>query len=83
MKFKIGITLGLISVFVFLFVNLLENLIYYNIGYNANEKQEEDEKKVVLPTTQDWVRIIMVMILFAILQGFLTLILFEYEIGEK
>jgi hypothetical protein len=56
-----------ISFFVYLFVNLFENLIHYNIGRFSNS-----ETKIELPTTQDFVKIAIVMFVFALLQGLLT-----------
>lgn len=56
-----------ISFFVYLFVNLFENLIHYNIGRFSNK-----ETKLELPTKKDFVKIVIVMITFAFLQGVLT-----------
>ncbi len=57
----------LISFFVYIFVNLAENLIHYNIGKFSNK-----ETKLVLPSKKDWIKIVMVMVIFALLQGLLT-----------
>lgn len=59
--------LFLISFLVYLIVNVAENLIHYNIG-----KYSDHSIKMDLPTSQDWVKIIVVMITFAVLQGVLT-----------
>jgi len=56
-----------ISFFVYLFVNLFENLIHYNIG-----KFSDRETKLDLPSKKDWVKIVVVMCVFALLQGLLT-----------
>ena len=56
-----------ISFFVYLFVNLFENLIHYNIG-----RFSDKETKIELPTRKDWIKIVVVMVVFALLQGFLT-----------
>jgi hypothetical protein len=56
-----------ISFFVFIIINLFENLIHYNIGRHSNS-----ELKFETPTTYDWWRIIIVMVIFATLQGILT-----------
>lgn len=56
-----------ISFFVYLFVNLFENLIHYNIG-----RFSDKETKLELPTKTDWIKIIVVMCMFALLQGLLT-----------
>ena len=56
-----------ISFFVYLFVNLFENLIHYTIG-----RFSDKETKIELPTKKDWIKILVVMLIFALLQGFLT-----------
>jgi hypothetical protein len=57
----------IISFLVYLFVNLFENLLHYNIGKFSNQKTQLE-----LPTQKDWLKIILVMIVFALLQGLLT-----------
>lgn len=56
-----------ISFFVYLFVNLFENMIHYNIGRFSNK-----ETKLELPSTKDFIKIVLVMCIFALLQGLLT-----------
>ena len=56
-----------ISFFVYLFVNLFENVIHYNIGRFSNK-----ETKLELPSKKDFVKIVIVMCTFALLQGLLT-----------
>jgi hypothetical protein len=56
-----------ISFFVYLFVNFFENLIHYNIGRFSNK-----ETKLQLPIKKDFVKIVIVMCVFALLQGLLT-----------
>ena len=56
-----------ISFCVFIFVNLIENLIHYNIG-----KYHDKNLILELPSKVDWLKIIITMIIFALLQGFLT-----------
>jgi hypothetical protein len=41
--------------------------IHYNIG-----KFSDKETKLVLPSKKDWTKIVMVMLIFALLQGLLT-----------
>jgi hypothetical protein len=57
----------IISFFVYIFVNLMENLIHYNIGKFSNK-----ETKFDLPSKKDWFKIVVVMCMFALLQGLLT-----------
>jgi len=56
-----------ISFFVYLFVNLFENVIHYNIGRFSNK-----ETKLELPSKKDLVKIVVVMCVFALVQGLLT-----------
>lgn len=56
-----------ISFFVYIFVNLFENMIHYNIGRFSNK-----ETKLELPNKTDFVKIVVVMCVFALLQGLLT-----------
>jgi hypothetical protein len=62
-----SIHLILISFFVYLFVNLFENLIHYNIG-----RFSDHETRFEIPTRNDWIKIVVVMCVFALLQGLLT-----------
>ena len=57
----------LISFFVFICINLIENLLHYNIGRNTDK-----DIKLQSPTKKDWIRIVVVMLIFAMLQGSLT-----------
>jgi len=57
----------IVSFLVYLFVNAFENLIHYNIGRFTNK-----ETKFEIPTSKDWTKIILVMFIFAVLQGLLT-----------
>jgi len=64
-----------VSFFVYIFVNLFENMIHYNIGRFSNK-----ETKLELPTKTDFVKIIIVMCIFALLQGLLTSFFNKYII---
>ena len=61
------------SFIAYIFVNLFENLIHYNIGRFSNK-----DIKFVVPTKKDWIKIIIVMVVFAILQGLLTILLNKF-----
>lgn len=56
-----------ISFFVYLLVNLAENLIHYNIGKFSNK-----ETRLDVPSKKDWFKIVVVMCVFALIQGLLT-----------
>ena len=56
-----------ISFFVYVFVNFFENMIHYNIGRFSNK-----ETKLELPSEKDFIKIVIVMCAFALLQGVLT-----------
>ena len=62
-----------VSFCVYLFVNLFENVIHYNIGRFSKE-----ETQLELPSTSDFVKIVIVMCAFALLQGVLTNYLEKY-----
>ncbi len=56
-----------ISFLVYIFVNILENMIHYNIGRFSNK-----ETKIEVPSIKDFIKIVVVMCVFALLQGLLT-----------
>lgn len=64
---KSSIHLIIISFTIYLFVNLFENVIHYNIG-----KFSDNETQIDIPTRKDWFKIIIVMFIFALIQGILT-----------
>jgi hypothetical protein len=57
----------IVSFFVYIFVNFFENIIHYNIGRFSNH-----ETKLETPSKKDFIKIIVVMCIFALLQGLLT-----------
>jgi hypothetical protein len=60
--------LFIISFIVFSILNIIENVIHYNIGKTSNKEFEFSN-----PTRIDWKKIIITMVIFALLQGFLTM----------
>jgi hypothetical protein len=60
--------LVIISFLAYILVNLVENIIHYNIGRHSNNNQTNFE----IPNTQDLIKIIVVMFISALMQGFLT-----------
>ena len=60
-----------ISFFVYIFVNLFENMIHYNIGRFSHGIHSR-ETKFELPNQKEFIKIVVVMMLFALLQGLLT-----------
>jgi hypothetical protein len=56
-----------ISFFVYIFVNFFENMIHYNIGRFSNK-----DTKFELPSKKDFTKIVVVMFIFALIQGILT-----------
>ena len=60
--------LFIISFIIFAVVNIVENVIHYNIGKTSNTEFEFSN-----PTLIDWKKIIVTMIIFALLQGILTM----------
>ena len=61
------------AVVVFIILNIIENYIHYNIGRHHDSHLEFKN-----PSFSDWVKIIITMIIFAILQGIFTLVLDKY-----
>ena len=64
-----NVHLIIVSFIVYIFVNMTENMIHYNIGRRNQNKNMEFR----LPNGPEFVIIFIVMIIFAGLQGFLTL----------
>jgi hypothetical protein len=60
--------LFIISFIVFAVLNIIENVVHYNIGKSSNIEFELSN-----PTIIDWKKIIVTMIIFALLQGMLTM----------
>jgi hypothetical protein len=56
-----------VSFLLYVVINTFENVIHYNIGKFSNK-----ETKFVIPNKKDWVKIIVVMTVAALLQGFFT-----------
>jgi len=56
-----------ISFFIYIFVNFFENMIHYNIG-----RFSDKETKFELPSKSDFIKIVAVMCVFALIQGILT-----------
>lgn len=64
------------SFIAFVILNTFENVLHYNIGRTS----DEDEIVVLSnPTPKDWIRILIVMLVFAILQGLFTILIRSYE----
>ena len=57
-----------VSFLVFLVLNLAENVYHYSIGRLSDKK----EVAWVMPTRLDWIRIVVVMVIFGFLQAFFT-----------
>lgn len=62
-----NIHLMVVSFLLYVVINMFENVIHYNIGKFSNK-----ETKFVIPSKKDWVKIIIVMTVAALLQGFFT-----------
>jgi hypothetical protein len=77
--FKSGtIHIFFFSFLVFLVLNVIENVIHYNIGkyHEGNNKTNGNTSfagyHFTNPSNTDWVRIVVIMLIFAVLQGFFT-----------
>lgn len=70
---------GTLDIFVFSFLifivlNIIENVIHYNIGkyHNSTNGGGVAGLHFTNPSNTDWVRIIVIMLIFAVLQGVFT-----------
>lgn len=64
----------LASFIVYIFVNMFENIIHYNIGKTS----VKPNGLLVFPDTPDLLKIVLVMVVFAGLQGALTFVFNNY-----
>jgi len=60
-----------VSFLVFIFLNVIENYVHYNIGRH----RESESIQLSSPSKNDWLKIIVVMTVFAFLQGGFTYLL--------
>lgn len=58
----------------FIILNTIENLIHYSIG-----RSYEKNLQFNFPTKTDWIRIIITMIIFAVLQALSTILFVKLE----
>ena len=63
----------IISIVVFIVLNLIENIIYYNSGKHGIDKDLNTHLQ--LPNKKEIIYIITIMIVFALAQGFFTIVL--------
>ena len=64
----------LASFIAFIFLNVIENYFHYTIGFNVRE----EKFKLPTPSSNDWSKIIFLMILFGYLQGWFTDFFYDY-----
>ena len=64
-----------ISFLIYIFLNLIENYIHYNIGRNRESNYIIEFSN---PSALDWSKIAVVMVVFALLQGILTILIEGY-----
>lgn len=60
-----------VSFLVFVVLNVIENYVHYNIGRH----RETESIQLSAPSKKDWIRILLVMTVFAFLQGGFTYLL--------
>lgn len=66
-----GLFLIFVSMIIFGLLNIIENLIHWNIGANSNSNYSE-QLKFKLPDKNDFIKILFVMVIFALVQGIAT-----------
>ena len=64
-----------ISFLVYAVINMVENYIHYNIGRNQETGIQIEFSS---PSTLEWTKIAVVMVVFALLQGILTILIEGY-----
>ena len=64
-----------ISFLVYAVINMVENYIHYNIGRNQENGLQIEFSS---PSALDWTKIAVVMVVFALLQGILTILIEGY-----
>jgi hypothetical protein len=67
----------IISFVVFIFLNIIENLLHFSNGRNENDKIFQ----FTIPNRRDMIKIVIIMIVFALLQGGITAF-FHYYITK-
>ena len=65
----------IISFLVYVVINMIENYIHYNIGKNQESGYQIEFSS---PSSLDWTKIAMVMLVFALLQGIFTITIERY-----
>jgi hypothetical protein len=60
------------SFIVFIVLNVIENVIHYNIGKYHNTNDSITDFHFTNPSKIDWIRIFVIMVIFAFLQGVFT-----------
>jgi hypothetical protein len=65
------------SILVFLILNLIENYIHFSIG-RGDTGEKHYTIQLSTPTRIDWLRIFVIMTIFAFLQAFFTKYLLRY-----
>ena len=71
MKIHVPNHLFIISMCVFLILNIFENIIHFSIGRNIKEKKNS-KIELEIPEYYDIIKIMFIMIIFAILQALFT-----------
>ena len=57
-----------VGIIVYIIVNSVENIVYYSIGRHTGE----DSIKLEIPVRKDLIKIVIVTLIFALFQGYLT-----------
>lgn len=63
-----GLHLVIVSFMVFIILNIIENYIHYNIGRNRDSQYIE----LSVPSTSDWIKMIIILLCFGLLQASFT-----------
>ena len=72
--------LFIISFLIYAIINMVENYIHYNIG---KHNELNYNIKFSNPSALDWTKIVVVMFVFALMQGILTILVEGYFNNKK
>ncbi len=71
---NVSLNIFIASFIVFIFLNIIENYLHYNTGRHY----DKEGIHFSVPSKKDWIKIISIMILFAILQAVFTMVLSKF-----
>ncbi len=71
---KLSLKIFIASIIIFIILNIIENYLHYNTGRHY----DKEGLHFTMPSKKDWIKIIIIMLIFAILQGIFTIYLSKF-----